>query len=178
MRCLKKTACSVVFFKGFASGPHKVKTKAIIKYEMKIFFWNIYATLKTLIFFMKFADAHVPVCRLWRWCRACAPCPLMASVTPGAWSAWRGVTRTVIHVLARCQADGEGDISARCQVGTCSIMHQAWVSLLAGAPLWSAAETSAAWVFNHLASFSLLPINPSSLLLSLHRSHPSSLQRN
>lgn len=37
---------------------------------------------------------------------------------------------------------------------------------LAGAPLWSAPETSVAWVFNHLACTSLLSINPSPLLHS------------
>lgn len=62
-------------------------------------------------------------------------CPLMASVTPRAGSAPRGVTQTVTHVAVHCQADGEGDVSARCQVGTYSIMHQAWALALAGAPL-------------------------------------------
>lgn len=44
-----------------------------------------------------------------------------------------GVTRAVTHVTTRCQVDAEGDVSARCQAGTCSIMHQALA--LAGAPL-------------------------------------------
>lgn len=55
--------------------------------------------------------------------------------TGGAGSTWRGVTRAVTHVTTRCQVDGEGDVGARCQAGTCSIMHQALALALAGAPL-------------------------------------------
>lgn len=50
---------------------------------------------------------------------------------------------------------------------------------LAGTTLWSVPETSVAWVFNHLACTSLLPINPSPLLHSPHpHAHPLSLHTN
>ena len=36
-----------------------------------------------------------------------------------------GVTQSVTHVTAQCQVDRACDVSARCQVGTVSIMHHA-----------------------------------------------------
>ena len=83
-----------------------------------------------------------------------------------------GVTHSVTHVTAWCQVDRACDVSARCQVGNHLNNASCPALALAGAPLWSVPETSVAWVFNHLACTSLLPINPSPLPHSPHPALP------
>lgn len=89
-----------------------------------------------------------------------------------------GVTHSVTHVTAWCQVDRACDVSARCQVGNHLNNASCPALALAGAPLWSVPETSVAWVFNHLACTSLLPINPSPSPSQPTSLSPSSPRRN